>query len=532
MHYTASLSRLASTKCGMRTILKTRLAPVDYIRWAVKTGIYKGIYYPDNNVNAKANNRGWRGQQQGDGGDQAHHNMPKINPYPEEYEILTLNPPLPAKPRLSKKDIRYLQLEMKLKEAKDGDSSSILPTEKLVKKYMQRYDARMRSVSKLSDAEREDAYYRNILGISNYSSPRIEDMNSAMGRKPAVLNHAYEFALKQYEVLSENENVTEEESIKIVEDLLANEERDERVQSRIRAQKVVDDVMTKKQEEKEAKDGRKGSDSESSLSSSASGKPPSSTIPSILFSKPRTIQALNIWGKRLQAVPYNLWTLGASTALDHWIAVDVLGMKEETWNRLLDGELEVDVQESRGGDLIIGDKARMKDILTVRSTLFPETVLHSMDDEEEIMEMQNDFGDAEDAFSNVDAEKQAMERSIDELLASLGGFEDADDGEGRDEETDESLGDDGDLDSRVSRMVDNLQEWRAKNYEKPFEEWDEKTKTDFNVSGVKTGIIILQERNMYSFVLNITMYPDERMSSFQYKNCTELVSRLPGARND
>ena len=97
VHYTAALSRLASTKCGMRRILKTQLSPVDYIKWAVQTGVYKGIYEDDSN----SNQRGGRQQQRGGnfGGDQAHHYMPKINPYPEEYEILTLNPPLPTKPR-------------------------------------------------------------------------------------------------------------------------------------------------------------------------------------------------------------------------------------------------------------------------------------------------------------------------------------------------------------------------------------------------------------------------------------------------
>ena len=490
VHYTATLSRLASTKCGMRRILKTQLSPVEYIKWAVQTGVYKGIYESDSSINQ----RGGRQQQRGgnSGGDQSHHYMPKINPYPEEYEILTLNPPLPMKPRLSKKDLRYLEMEKKVANSKNGEDVSIgkLPTDRLVKSYMRRYDERMKSSSQLTDAERESAYYKKILGVSD-SSSSTQDMSTAMGRKPAVLNHAYEFALKQYEVMSDNQGMSEDESIQIVEELLAKEEKDERLESRMRAQKVVDEMA--KKEEENGSETSSAQPQQEKKSTPESSSPPSSTIPSILYSKPRTIQALHIWGRRLQAVPYNQWTLGASTALDHWIAVDVLGMKEETWNRLLDGELEIDIQESRGlgsaEDLIIGDKARMKDILTVRSTLFPETVIHTMEDEDELQELEDEYGNPEDALSStgaetIDAEKEATERSIDELLASLGGFEDEDDDNVSDEHENgmESSDKDDDLDSRVAYMVETLQEWRVKNDEKPFEQWDNSVKEEFNVS--------------------------------------------------
>lgn len=522
MHNTAKLSRLASTKAGMRKILKTRLPPVDYIKWAVQTGIYKSIYYPDTNSNSSNNNRqndNRHNRSAGGGGggdDQAHHRMPKINPYPEEYEILTLNPPLPMRPRLSKKDYRYLQREMKLKEQQEKekgqnhtglDLKKVLPTsDKLVKKYMQRYDNRMKSISQLTDAQREDEYYQNILGISERK--KTNDFNSAMGRKSSVLNHAYDFALKQYQVLSDSHRndqvMSEEDSIQIVEQLLAQEEKDERLQSRLKAQQVVKDAKEKQKEVEEAvgsKQKEDGRPTSSSSTSSSSPSPPSSTIPSILYSKPRTIQALHIWGQRLQAVPYNQWSLGATTALDHWIAVDVLGMKEETWNRLLNGELEIDIQESYGGglsDVLIGEKARMNDIVTVRETMFPETVIHSLDDDDEVMEMKEEFGDAEDALKSVDddnkvgdSSKDDTERSIDELLASLGGFEDEDDEEDDDDSTIEVMkglfsndNEANDLDTRIAQMVDSLQEWRQKNMEKPFEQWDDGPKKDFNVSDI------------------------------------------------
>ena len=73
-------------------------------------------------------------------------------------------------------------------------------------------------------------------------------------------------------------------------------------------------------------------------------------------------------------------------------------------------------------------------------------------------------------------EKKATERSIDELLASLGGFEEEEKEEEEKEEEEE------DMDKRVTTMVDTLQDWRAKNIEKPFDEWDDIVKDQFNVS--------------------------------------------------
>mmetsp|Transcript_22632 Transcript_22632/g.27749 ORF Transcript_22632/g.27749 Transcript_22632/m.27749 type:complete len:689 (+) Transcript_22632:91-2157(+) len=468
MHYTASLKRLASTRGGMRSILKRELPPVEFIKYAVQTGVYKSIYHPDNGSNnASSNRRGGNNKMRGGGRFQNDRHTPAIDKYPLEYEILSLNPPIPDPPRLSRKELRQQEAER-----------TSLPTDKLVKSYMLRYDARMKASSPLTDAEREDYYYRKTLGVpnSNTSSPRAEDMNTAMGRKPTVLSHAYEFALKQYEVLSTNEGMTETESIQKVEEILAQEEKDEMLQSRMNARQVVQDLHGQTEDGKEAKT-KVVSSTSVSLAASTTKNPPTATIPSILYSKPRTIQALYLWGKRLQAVPYNQWTLGATTALDHWIAVDVLGMKESTWQRLLSGELEHDTQESRNGqDLVLGDKARMKDIITVKCTLFPETVLHAMDDEEDGEE--DVMSASPDDDLDLTSEKESTERSIDELLASLGGFEDDDEDDDESTSSDEDM--DVDLDTRVSLMMDSLQEWRAKHEEKPFQQWDDAAKKEFN----------------------------------------------------
>ena len=67
------------------------------------------------------------------------------------------------------------------------------------------------------------------------------------------------------------------------------------------------------------------------------------------------------------------------------------------------------------------------------------------------------------------------ERSIDELLASLGGFDEP-------ESNTKASGKSMDVDAEISEMVESLQDWRAKNQEQPFAEWDEETKAEFNVS--------------------------------------------------
>ncbi len=358
---------------------------------------------------------------------------------------------------------------------------------------MRRYDARMKAATTLTDAEKEEYYYRKTLGVPNPATASLGgtggDVSTAMGRKSAVLDHAYEFALRQYEVLQKNDGMTEEESIEAVEELLAKEEQAERLVSREKVRTLMKEREILQQQEATTNVNANATDKANQNASAGTGtdseaaatQPPSFTVPSILHSKPRTIQALNIWGKRLQAVPYNQWTLGASTALDHWIAVDVLGMAEDTWNRLLDGELEVDLERSRGGDVNVGDKARTRDIATVRSTLFPETVLSRMrDDDDEEDGFGLDGGDEED-FS-LDEEKDATERSIDELLASLGGFEDQEKDGNSDVLDAASSSIDLDTDARVSSMIDSLQDWRAKNQEVPFKEWDADTKKNFDVS--------------------------------------------------
>mmetsp|Transcript_20590 Transcript_20590/g.30372 ORF Transcript_20590/g.30372 Transcript_20590/m.30372 type:complete len:649 (-) Transcript_20590:47-1993(-) len=432
MHQTVKLQKMATTKGGMRRMLKKPISPLEFIRQAVNSGVHKSLHKNIPYHERQQNGNNYK--------------------YPEEYEILSLYPPPPKPPRVTRKDLRR--------------SKAQLPTDKLAKSYMRRYDARMKCSRDITEREKEEYYYRKTLGVNGSSG----GMDTAMGRKSAVMTHAYDFAMKQFEVMYKNEGMTEEESIAAVEDILANEEKDERMLSRKKADEVSKE---REQQIKEAAEAS-GVASDASASSSAETESipeprlPRSTVPSILHSKPRTIQALNIWGQRLAAIPYNQWSLGASTALDHWIAVDVLGMSESTWDRLLEGELESDIEASRGVDVNIGDLARAKDIVDVRSTLFPETVINHQG-EADMMQTKADLEDNRDA----------TERSIDELLASLGGYDEEDDEE-ESGGADDSVESSDDNDDRMIKMIDSLQDWRAKNEETPFESWDLSTKEEFN----------------------------------------------------
>eukprot|EP00565_Helicotheca_tamesis_P006723 CAMPEP_0185741220 /NCGR_PEP_ID=MMETSP1171-20130828/38842_1 /TAXON_ID=374046 /ORGANISM="Helicotheca tamensis, Strain CCMP826" /LENGTH=450 /DNA_ID=CAMNT_0028413175 /DNA_START=1 /DNA_END=1353 /DNA_ORIENTATION=- len=182
--------------------------------------------------------------------------------------------------------------------------------------------------------------------------------------------------------------------------------------------------------------------------------PPTPGIPSILHSKPYTITALTTWSKRLALLPYPQWSVGAVTALDHWIAIDVLGMDESTWQTVLQGE--------------DGSFALMRDIVDTRCALFPETV---MEEEEEEVE------------DEKERKKKEVEQSIDELLASLGGLdeeekEEEEEGEKKVLSADESIVDNEEL---VEQMKGDLKKWRTMREEDgPYESWEDGKKKEFD----------------------------------------------------
>eukprot|EP01083_Nonionella_stella_P230017 813509_1 len=150
MHQTVKLQKMATTKGGMRRMLKKPIGPLEFIRQAVNSGVHKSLHknipYHERQQNGNDNYK-----------------------YPEEYEILSLYPPPPKPPRVTRKDLRR--------------SKAQLPTDKLAKSYMRRYDARMRSPRDITEREKEEYYYRKTLGVNGSSG----GMDTAMGRKSAVL---------------------------------------------------------------------------------------------------------------------------------------------------------------------------------------------------------------------------------------------------------------------------------------------------------------------------------------------------------
>lgn len=183
---------------------------------------------------------------------------------------------------------------------------------------------------------------------------------------------------------------------------------------------------------------------------------------SLLYSnQQRAFEGMISWTKRLQAVPYRQWTVGASVALDHWIAKRVLGLSEETWLALLEG----DSPELMG---------RGRDIVMARHALFPETIL-----EEQALNANLD-GPVHDDDDEV-AETKATRTTTDDLDELLRGLKDWDGRDGGDAAS--TLASSAptfvDSDEKILRLTEQLQEWRAKQMEQPFEDWSDEDKEKF-----------------------------------------------------
>ena len=136
----------------------------------------------------------------------------------------------------------------------------VLPSmDTLVKSYLRRHEERMKSGVSPSQSRREEEYYNNLLlgrhaanakdggggGIgaagksraSSASSP--SSLHTAMGRKSALVENAYAFALRQQQIMIRDDKVmTERESIERVEDLLRDEARANRQRGRKTAEEV------------------------------------------------------------------------------------------------------------------------------------------------------------------------------------------------------------------------------------------------------------------------------------------------------
>jgi hypothetical protein len=420
MKPTPSLLRLASTHHGMRRILKRPIPAVDFIRKAVMADVYR-----------REPKKKTRGED-----DRKDRDVGKFT-LPPEYEILVLNPPVPTRPRMPKKFLRQEELKAARKDK----------TGRFVKNYLSKHDVYT------ADASVDD-YYRKLLGIAP-PTPL-----SAMGQKSSLLNKAYVVAVKQQQLLRSNSALTEQESLQIVEDLLHEEAKKERVHSR----KVQQNIREWKHSNADNFPHQDFLSAivQTSENSTYIDTEDEASLPSVLHSKPRTIQGIAIWSKRLQAIPYKEWTVGASVALDHFIALSILGVSDETWDALLEGS-----------DPSL--KSIAQDIAMTRRSLFPETVTAR----ESYDESTND-----DFINEVDdREAQEMEASIDELLKSLGGFDDG---------QDETVADDVPNGAQsLQSLREDLQKWRAKHMENAFNSWSSSDRSKFN-SWLKNYVEILQ----------------------------------------
>jgi hypothetical protein len=296
-----------------------------------------------------------------------------------------------------------------------------------------------------------------------------------MGRKSAIVENAYAFALRQQQIMIRDDKVMmERESIERVEELLQEEARANRQRGRKTAEEVV--AWSKAV----AADGGRGlqqggKDEESKGEDAGGDENDATTLPSILHERPRAIRALNIW----------LWTIGTSTALDQWIAREVLQMSEQAWQRVLEGggTDAYQVANGKGGDsdMLPGGKGRrglldrMRDIVVVRGALFPETLVPAGPADAGAGDSLR--GDLDDDLASTGKGVSATEKSIDELLASLGVDDDDnddgtswkfddddDDDDGKKKE--EDAGGSGDIDDeKVASIMDELQVWRGRNAE-------------------------------------------------------------------
>jgi hypothetical protein len=444
-----------TTHHGQTRILKRLPDMITYIQKAVKAGTYR--------TNEEIRDMNQKLQETPTDLKRLRWNLQrgsKIQDYPIEYEIMTLNPPTPFQPLMPLKHRRKM-VNQYMQQRR--------PTDKLARNYLNHLHTQQ------DGPATSEEYYRRLLG-----SNRVPKVDSAMGSKSAALNKAYAFAVKQHQVMR-TENLSERDALERVEELLQQEDKEERHASRAVAQELEE------KRSKVAPDSGAGNANNKDPTVAAKQLFPKGTLEppedmeedtyiSLLYSdKQRAFEGMISWTHRLQAVPYSQWTVGASVALDHWIAKRVLGLAEETWLDLLEG---IDPNLTSRG----------RDIVMARHALFPETMLDA------------DSQDDMDASGQQGGEGDTIEDDIDQLLATLGAWnKDGKDKDGTawDWKSEE---DGGDMDDKVLKLTEQLQEWRAKNVEAPYNNWSEEQKGQFTVSSNAGG-------GSFEAIINVVVSP-------------------------
>jgi len=477
----------------MRRILKRRLPVPKFIELAVKAGTYKtpsirpnylGLHDDPSKLDQLS-----RHQRE----EQRVKLTRGILDYPKEYEILKTNPPLPTPPKTpvrlrkwvaaekqkrkhqKKKERRNLQL-LGLLDNKQEEMREVPGMDVLVRGYLRRYDDKV-NTGDLTASQREQKYYSKLL-LGSEDVKKAEEHNATiMGRKSRLIENAYEFALRQQQVLLQGDVRTMRESAAKVEELLEMEARSNRKEGH----EVAGTIKQWRKENREEDIVRtvastskttSGEDDAENNNDNGNG---TDSLPSILHSKPRSIRALSIWAARLRSIPYSQWSIGAATALDHWIAREVLNMDENTWSLILEGG-GADVSKLNvlnGGETRGGVLDRMRDVVMTREALFPETIVGG-----------SGGGSGEAADDLTSELEDETNKSIDALLASLGSFDDDIDDEFKfDDSSNNDTKDNGETDKvevEVEAIMNELQVWRQKNVESPYENWDDDTTKEFD----------------------------------------------------
>eukprot|EP00534_Pseudo-nitzschia_fraudulenta_P009889 CAMPEP_0201151590 /NCGR_PEP_ID=MMETSP0851-20130426/12478_1 /ASSEMBLY_ACC=CAM_ASM_000631 /TAXON_ID=183588 /ORGANISM="Pseudo-nitzschia fraudulenta, Strain WWA7" /LENGTH=647 /DNA_ID=CAMNT_0047428473 /DNA_START=26 /DNA_END=1969 /DNA_ORIENTATION=+ len=430
-----------STSHGQIRILKHATPDLlTYIQKAVKTGIYRSSEEIEE-MNQKLKDSPsdlrrvrWNVQRGS-----------KIQDYPREYEILSLNPPSPFKPRIPVKEQRKIYNKF----VQDN-----LPTDRLAQNYLNRQRHKENNTSEPMTA---DEYYRRLLGSS-----KALKADTAMGSKSAMVAKSYAVAVKQYEIMR-TDNVSEKEAMAKVEELLAIDDFEEKTASRAKAEDLRKNSPEKTENTDIIKRGQAafpGTKPKEELLKKINKKDTENggvvdydTTVAMLYSEnQRSFEGMINWAKRLDAVPYRKWTVGASVSLDHWISKRVLGLSEETWLALLEG----DSPELMG---------RGRDIVMARHALFPETIIES------------DYQSATDEATDDESTDVAKD-DLDALLATLGGWSSQD-------KTQEQSSE-GKMDSSIDStapseeaLADQLQEWRTHHIEQHYDKWSPEKKEEF-----------------------------------------------------
>jgi hypothetical protein len=479
MYPTVRRLKMVSTTGGMRRILKNKGTVANYIRQAVESGSYRSeeelqaVYKErrDSADDLKTIMRRFR---------QDIVRGTAVHDYPVEYRILQQHPPIPDPPKTPVKWLR------KMKAAPN-------PVRKLASNYL----SRMEQTQKNKQSQSSGSGSGNGNGGNNYGGsgsgsghlsaddyhrllgvPRPSP-TQAMGQKTAATTKAYAVAVKQYQ-LQRTEGLSERQALAEVEQLLTAQNDKERTVSRERAESIKTwkesasskaTTSTNKSQSK-AVEMSTASKQESSKQESSKQTTTTSKSSSVANSLPfvvnaRTAQGMMGWSERLQTVPYTEWTIGASTALDHWIAKNILDLSEETWQMLLEGEEPA----------LLG---RGRDIVAVREALFPET---AFDTAGQTVDGDAAEADEEDAMTMMKDEAKATEKSIEELLASLGGLNKPQVGGANNEDSwnwlDDDVGNDVDMDAKVDKLTEELQGWRQMNVTAVYDKWSDSDKQKF-----------------------------------------------------